>query len=360
MMVFHVAYALVLTRRDKRLNRRTKRFAGKIDEQLNHIKQGGQVGPIHVRYLRRRLSKITFLIAFEKAMEDYREKKGDSLVEEYCRQIGPTVIYLAGLYEKKDDMQAAYFAYFVSRHLVRGQKFVEAVADSMIHYMRKNVYCRINALQALYKFGSEESIAKAITLLDWEGLCFHDKILTDGLLNFTGSHERLIQLLWEKLNHYSDSIQLAILNYIRFQTGDYCEGIFKIMADTTRDKELRLSAIRYFGRYPYEPAKGMLLRFAADKDPRYWEYAAVSLSALAGYSGDEVIDVLMDAVHSSNWYIRFHAAASLEACGLSYSDVAQVTNGQDRYAREMIMYQLELKQMRDRRQPYGRTVASGF
>ena len=68
----------------------------------------------------------------------------------------------------------------------------------------------------------------------------------------------------------------------------------------------------------------------------------------------------MDAQHITNSYIRYQAAASLEACGLSYSDVAQVTNGQDRYAREMIMYQLELKQMRDRRQPFVRSVASGF
>lgn len=342
MMVFHVIYALALKHSDKKLNRRKRWFTEKIDEQLRHLKKGGQVGPKHLRYLCRRLSHINGLIAFERAMEDYREKVDPSIVEAYCIQIYPVIVYLAEIYEKRDDMQAAYFAYFISKYLTKGQKSVDAVISSMTNLMRRNFYCRVNALQALYKFGSEDSLVKAITCLDWEDTFFYDKILTDGLLTFTGSHERLISLLEGKFDGYSGQIQLAILNYIRFQTGDYCEQIYKIVADTTKDKELRLSAIRYLGRYHYEPAKRMLLDFAGNKDPLYWEYAVVSISALAGYKGDDMIAVLMDAIHSSNWYIRFHAAASLEACGASYSDMAKVADGQDRYAREMVMYQLEL------------------
>ena len=40
------------------------------------------------------------------------------------------------------------------------------------------------------------------------------------------------------------------------------------------------------------------------------------------------------------------AAASLEAHGLDYSDLMAVVGGGDRYVREMMLYQLDLRRMR--------------
>ena len=116
------------------------------------------------------------------------------------------------------------------------------------------------------------------------------------------------------------------------------------MADPGEDKELRLSAIRYFGRYAYPPAKPALLEFAALKDPLLWEYAAISASALASYEGRDVTDALIGAIYSSNWYIRSNAAASLTARGLGHDDLIAVTGGGDRYVREMMLYQMQLRQ----------------
>ena len=76
-----------------------------------------------------------------------------------------------------------------------------------------------------------------------------------------------------------------MLDYIRFQSGDYCGRMLEILRDPGRDKELRLAAIRYFGRYPYPPARPLLLGFLEDRDPTRWEYAAISATALAGMTG---------------------------------------------------------------------------
>ena len=54
----------------------------------------------------------------------------------------------------------------------------------------------------------------------------------------------------------------------------------------------------------------------------------------------------MVAIYSSNWYVRGSAAASLEAHGLDYSDLMAVVGGGDRYVREMMLYQLDLRRMR--------------
>ena len=76
-----------------------------------------------------------------------------------------------------------------------------------------------------------------------------------------------------------------------------------------------------------------------------WEYTTVSVSALAGYSGERVIDALKNALHSANWYVRYAAAVSLEALQVTYDDLIDIMNGNDRYAREMITYRLESRRM---------------
>ena len=48
---------------------------------------------------------------------------------------------------------------------------------------------------------------------------------------------------------------------------------------------------------------------------------------------------------SPNWYVRYNASASLEAHGLDYEQLLQVIAGEDRYAREMLVYRLETRRL---------------
>lgn len=121
----------------------------------------------------------------------------------------------------------------------------------------------------------------------------------------------------------------------------------QILRDPARNKELRFSAIRYFGRYPDEGARQLLLDFVRDRDPLRWEYAAISASALARYPGQEVVDALLRAMHSPNWYVRYNASTSLEAHGLTYEEMLEVLAGDDRYAREMLSYRLESRRLEE-------------
>ena len=64
-----------------------------------------------------------------------------------------------------------------------------------------------------------------------------------------------------------------------------------------------------------------MLGFVSDKDPANWEYAAIAASALAEYPGEDSVDVLSEAMHSSNWYVRSNSAESLEKLGFRYEDL---------------------------------------
>lgn len=352
MLIFNIIYFILLNKNDKRLARKKDRFTEKIETQLNLIREGDGIDPEHITYLQRKLSYVGNLLAFDHMMEEQLMQEDDPVVREYYRQIEPVILHLATVYQKRENVQAAYYAYFLSKCKLEGDTMLmEPIQRILVEYMKKDsLHCRVNALQALYNFGSADKILDAIILLDAQETFLHEKILTDGLLSFTGDHALLISLLWKRFDEFSNKTQLSILNYIRFKTGDFCEEMLAIMQDTAADKELRLSAIRYFGKYPYAPAKELLLKFASDKEPANWEYAAISITSLARYTGDDVVDVLLAGIHSSNWYVRNNAASSLDAHRLEYSDLITVVGGNDRYAREMMLYRLESRKMEKKKQ----------
>ncbi|MBR1691934.1 MAG: HEAT repeat domain-containing protein [Lachnospiraceae bacterium] len=347
MLAFNLVYGIVLRQGDRRLDKRVRILSENVKLQLRRVREGKEIGEGHLRFLEQRLSFVGNLIAFDRVMEDYLPDKSDPAAKQYIRCMQPVILRLAALYGERESMQTAYFAYFLSKHRIHtclsaGEELTELLAG----YMKKeSLYCHVNALQALCDIGSASGILKAMKLLDRRGSDIHEKILTDGLLTFSGSHEELIALLWDNFEHFSNKMKLSVLNYIRFKSGDYCERMLTILTSDTAEKELRLCAIRYFGRYAYEPALEALLAFAVDRDPLDWEYTATAVTSLANYQGEAVIEALTQAVHSANWYVRYNAASSLEAHHLDYSDLIEVVGGSDRYAREMMMYRLDFKRM---------------
>lgn len=346
MLIFNVAYSLSLKRKDRRLKNRDRRFARRVDRQLDRLRTGEGLERGHLTYLRRKLSRVDHLAAFDRMVMERLEGAAEDreAARAYQREIQPVILHLALFYRDREDIQAAYFAYFLSRHRPQRHQAMDAIQDVMVKYMGKeSLYCRVNALQALCGFGSPESVAEAVTALDRGGRFLHEKVLTDGLLSFTGSHERLTALLLERFDSFSVPTRLSVLNYIRFCSGAYGEQMMNILSNPAEDKELRLSAIRYFGRYPMEEARPLLLALAADKEPTGWEYASIAVSVLAGYQGGDVQDALTAAIYSANWYVRSNAAASLARQGLDYSDLISVVAGGDRYVREMMLYQLDLR-----------------
>ena len=355
MIIFNIIYSMIVNGREPRLERKYKRIMKRIDLQLDGIRDGERVEEKHLRYLERKLSHVSTLLAFDRVMTDLIRTESDAAVGGYLRQIQPVILHLALVYRKRESVQAAYFAYFLAKHKLKKRMQMDGLQQVMVEYMRMDsLYCRVNALDVLYTFGSPENIVEAILLQDKKGAFLHEKILTEGLMTFEGDHDQLILLLWEQFEKFSLRTQLAVLNYIRFRTGNDKKRMFEIMTDEKRNKELRFAAIRYMGRYVYAPAKEPLIAFVLDKDPLRWEYAAISATALGRYQGKEVTDALMEAMHSFNWYVRYNAASSLQEQGLSYTDLIDIVSGRDRYAREMLMYLMDSKRLER-----GREAAEG-
>lgn len=345
MMAFNIVYALRLKQRDPMLQKHYERLQKRISAELERIRSGEPVDAAHIKYLKKKLRKESWLLSFEQIVLDYSKADAEG-IRSYLQQIQPSLLYLAALYAKGEDILSAYFARFVA-NCVAGEPFpTDALQNILLGYVsKKSLYCRVNSLHAFMKFGNVDHILTALHLQDNEDVYLHPKILTESFLAFNGSHAQLIEVLLKNWDTFSVRTQLGICNYIRFRSNGYQTFMRKLMNDETADKELRLSAIRYFGRYPDERMVNDLLAYASNSSPSMWEYATVSLSSLACYNGSQVLDVLKAALHSPNWYIRHAAAVSLKAHDIEYSDLSSIMMGTDRYAKEMIMYQFEAQEL---------------
>ena len=345
MILFNIIYNISLKRSEPHLENRCRKLKKQLDAQLARIQEHERVEEAYLHQLQQRLRRMQELIAFRCVLGEAAEQQ-PTLVKEYLDQIQPGILSLANYYKGKEPMQAGYFAYFLAGDSTMQQMHGDALPEALLDYVKKeNLYCRVNALEALCHFANVEYVVKAVGLQDDGKILIHEKIITETLLSFRGEHHALIDRLWETMPDFSLHTQLAILNYIRFQTGDYREKMFSVMQDQKADQELRFAAIRYFGKYSYEPALEPLLSFAQEKDPARWEFAVIAVSALAGYPGERVLEVLKEALHSENWYIRYSAAQSLEAHQVEYSDLIDIMMGNDRYAREMMTYRLESRKL---------------
>lgn len=347
MIAFNIVYNLFLRGSTPRMERRCRKIGNSMEAQLAEIRAGRPVEEAYMDDLRRRLGRVANLMAFHRVLQENLSRE-PAVCREYMRQTRPVILYLAFVYRQKEYTQAGYFAYVLSCYTAERQMAMDSLQDVLLDYVKKpNLYCRFNALKALYHFASPEHIVEALLLQDDGGVFFHEKLITEGLLSYVGDHEQLIAMLWEKFPSYTVHTQHAILNYIRFRSGNYKSEMYTILEDPAADKELRLAAVRYFGKYPHEPARAWLLKFVEDKDPTHWEYATVAASALPAYPDSEAIYVLKEALHSGNWYVRSAAAQSLEQMHVDYTDVMDIAAGSDRYAREMMLYRLESRKLQE-------------
>lgn len=106
------------------------------------------------------------MIAFDKMLEDlYREEPRQAT--EYLSQLGGVIVYLTIRYGRKDRIEAAYFPYIIKKYRLIENRPFSGVVDAMYTLLRESsIYCRENAMQALYTTGDCDCIMKALKILD--------------------------------------------------------------------------------------------------------------------------------------------------------------------------------------------------
>lgn len=342
MILFNIATALLSRRREHRSFRDSIRLELAVSRELDRLAETGAVSERHLRFMERRLRRVNGMAAFDAALERLCVRRPE-LTRSYLTALNGVTITLAEDYCRRDEIEAAYFPYIIKKYQLLGGADDAPLKEVLLKLLNEpSIYCRENAMQALYTSGDAQIIVRALRIIDASSLYYNTKLLADGLLNFNGDKTQLAEALWAAFEDFKVWMQVTILNYFRFSSGAHCERVLALLNDGARDDELRFSCLRYLGRYPYPPAYADLLRYATPSENARWEYAAIASSVLASYPGAETAAVLKRNLYHPNWYIRFNASKSLEQLGFGYRDLIDVIEGNDRYASEILRYRFDM------------------
>lgn len=138
-------------------------------------------------------------------------------------------------------------AYIIEQHHLCGPGARDPFALQMEWLVSDHsIYCRENALYALYAGGQPEHVIKAYHILTRMRIEHSSKMVTDGLLSFQGDRELLAEELWKNWTHYSTYYKICFVNFFRMISGNFTERLLIVLKDEENDRELRLAVIRYF------------------------------------------------------------------------------------------------------------------
>lgn len=342
-LVFNILYIFVDKYKGRRLEHRSLEMVDEISGQIQDTK-GGNIQEAYFFGLARRLRKLEKLRAFEFSMDEIQKTVPKEDMKEYLEHLRRVFLELVPIYEKRDEIEQAYFASLVEKFEIdRGHKGYDGLMDLMIRMVvNKGVYVRENALKALYMMGNKKAVLAAWEKMEDNEIYHSKKLLSDGLLSFTGDRGGLARLLFGHRDRFEPRLILPVMQFIRFLGEDFRSEFLEIMKKETEDKEIRLEAVRYFRKYPYGPAREALQRFLQYHEFLDWEYAAVAAQALASYPGPDTVDCLKEGLKAANWYVRLNCAdALIVGLKIQKKDLFDVYNGRDRYAREILHYVTE-------------------
>lgn len=326
----------------KRFAKKTARIAALLGDEIE--RNADFPTDEHKRTLERRMKQMSGMESFGLTMEHLEQLDADKS-ERYLQGIAMVFDHLTYHFAKKSDLHRAYFA-FVLKRWYRQRPASSTVTQTLLRFVRDgSFYARQNAFEALAQVGSARALADAVVLVERGGDFHHPKLVTETALAFTGDARELEAELKERFDGFLPHTQAAVINYLRMSGKGDPEKLCGLLEDDGADLEVRLACIRYFMRNFWEPAAEPLRHLAALDDPATWEYAAIAATALGNYPSMEALDVLKRCLSSASWFVRHNAAKTLYDWGLSLDDLADVVNGPDAYARDMLTYRWELEEV---------------
>ena len=295
----------------------------------------------------RKLKRSSQLILFQTALEQMAEDAGTREKLIGWMYVHRDMVYALGSsYLKKNGMEKAYYAYILETYQLCGASEKDPFVLQMQQLvMDHSIYCRENALCALYAGGTASHVVKAYEILTRMDIQHSLKMVTDGLLTFNGDKEVLAEALWGAWGHFSDNYRAAFINFIRMVSESFTGRFLPILTDAGYDREVRFAVLRYYRKYYYPEAREELRYLTAHWEQVDWEFSALAALALENYPGAKTVEALRVGCRSRNWHVRYNCAQSLSRL-LCVESMERITMDEtDAYAKDMLMYNLSLKEV---------------
>lgn len=326
---------------------KSRKYYEKLKQQLVEYKNAGRIVSFSPKRAEKDFLRTINLLAFDRFMENL-DKNDEYRVRMFIKEYYSMVENITRGFLRQSPTKTAYFLHLMAKYNLCALRNDDNILDLIKQFVWKSsIYCRHNAMIVLYKAGDETRVIEGIHILSDEDAYTHERILSVGLRNFHGDCQRLISALLSELDSFKPWVQQAITNYAVEACGDLRAEMLDILNNDKYDIETHLNCIRYLGVYPYKEAYPYLISYVENKDNPEWQYAAQACKSLVSYRSLETVYKLKAALYSMNWNVRRNAAESLEKLEIEYSELVDIFNGNDRYAKEMMQYFLDVRKLNE-------------
>lgn len=343
MAFFDLGFAAFEHTRDNNFKKKTQRMALALSEEI--VLNADFPTERHKRKLEKSMRRLPGLESFDLTL-GHMSALNDEYATAYPLGISDIFDRLARYYQQKKPLNQAYYAYIVKRWY-RTRPASQTIVSALIHFAEEgSIFLRQNAFEALAQLEDVEVMIRAIKVLDAADDFHHPKLITETILCFSGDKDMLADALACELDRLSPAAQGAVINFLRMRHRGNKQRILAMMEDERTNHEVRIACMRYFMTNPWDAAAAPLRAFAVQENVGEWEYISVATASLVSYPDDETKALLKRLLSSPLWHVRFNAAKSLYDMGaVPKAELADVMEGDDRYAREMIAYRWELEEM---------------
>lgn len=294
-----------------------------------------------------RLHRHRELMGFYRASLDYLYSQNPEIrakFRRFIRENKSSWIDLGLVYRKKNEMIKAYFAFVYEQLRINEAEEYDGITEIMLEFCTlPSIYCRENALKALYAFGNINGVLEAFKRLSKNNIIHNRKLVTDGLLLFKGNKEQLAQCLYDEFDEFSIEYQVAFIDFFRFAGEKLKYKLIDILEEGDMDKEVTCALLRYYRKYPVMEYKQSLLSPLNSSNTQDWECIASAASTLGKYPGNDTINALKELLSSKYWYVRLNSARSIGELGVKEEKLTDIIYGNDQYAKEQLLYQLTYK-----------------
>ncbi|WP_370832166.1 HEAT repeat domain-containing protein [Clostridium sp.] len=335
-ILFVVIYMIILdiihVISSKRVKKLDNTFKKEVLRQLNYIKEDKEILKLHIEYVAQSLKKRHYLQSFINAITEFnKNEENHKFTRIYISNYEIFVENFLKKNKKKDETIKVYCAVILGEFKLSNYEINSFLMESL---NTNSLYLRVASLEAISKIGNLNKFIEAIKYISDNNYYINNKIFIDILKEFGGDKYLLNKELIDNFNIFNNDLKKSIVDHFKNNKVEFVkEKLLEILKDENSEKEIRISAIKYFSIINSKYAQEIIIDILKRGE---WEYRAVSAATLSSYKNEESINSLLESITDKNWYVRYNSAISL--LHLNQDIINLVFLKGDKYSRDIIFY----------------------
>jgi len=332
-VVYMLVKEILENRNEKTIKELKNTFGVEIQNHIENLKVNKKLSKMDIDYIKSKIDKKNYFEVFNSTIVNLNtNKENEEYIKKYILYFETEILKIVRKYEKTDDTKKTFIVSLLGEYKLNNYELNHFLFNCL---NTKSIYLRVETIKSLSKIGNITNFLRSLELVSNEKQYINNKILIDTLDNFNGNIEILDNNLLSKFYTFNKHIQKCIIEHFKNRNTKFVKDkIIDILKDENLDKEVRISAIKYFSKIHYNNAVIEIKKLLNHKE---WEYRAISASTLGKYKEKDVIEELLYSITDYNWYVRYNSAISI----LNFNDasaVARVINKNDKYSIDILLY----------------------